>query len=156
MVVRVGLAPTLFLMWQIYSLLRSLLSHLTLKNTRPVFLPICSQLSKRRNCCMGLWNQRTRLLSISVVCLQNMCLSDCCKSLWKRVTQPTSMAKTVHRHLCSRFQQLRLTSRGHYFNLKASVGWLWSARWGSNPRHSTWKDDTLPAELLAQYKTRLF
>ena len=29
MVVRVGLAPTLFLMWQIYSLLRSLLSHLT-------------------------------------------------------------------------------------------------------------------------------
>ena len=31
MVVRVGLAPTLFLMWQIYSLLRSLLSHLTLR-----------------------------------------------------------------------------------------------------------------------------
>ena len=31
MVVRVGLAPTLFLVWQIYSLLRSLLSHLTLK-----------------------------------------------------------------------------------------------------------------------------
>lgn len=31
MVVRVGLAPTLFLMWQIYSLLRSLLSHLTFK-----------------------------------------------------------------------------------------------------------------------------
>ena len=29
MVVRVGLAPTVFLMWQIYSLLRSLLSHLT-------------------------------------------------------------------------------------------------------------------------------
>ena len=29
LVVRVGLAPTLFLMWQIYSLLRSLLSHLT-------------------------------------------------------------------------------------------------------------------------------
>ena len=31
MVVRVGLAPTLFLMWQIYSLLRSLLSHLTIE-----------------------------------------------------------------------------------------------------------------------------
>ena len=31
MVVRVGLAPTVFLVWQIYSLLRSLLSHLTIK-----------------------------------------------------------------------------------------------------------------------------
>ena len=31
MVVRVGLAPTVFLVWQIYSLLRSLLSHLTFK-----------------------------------------------------------------------------------------------------------------------------
>lgn len=32
LVVRVGLAPTVFLMWQIYSLLRSLLSHLTIKS----------------------------------------------------------------------------------------------------------------------------
>ena len=31
MVVGVGLAPTVFLVWQIYSLLRSLLSHLTIE-----------------------------------------------------------------------------------------------------------------------------
>ena len=32
MVVRVGLAPTVFLVWRVYSPLRSLLSHLTIKS----------------------------------------------------------------------------------------------------------------------------